>query len=983
MRYNGITRWLCTIGLVMAAGAASGATIVVTSTADSVADDGTCTLREAIAASVEDFPSGRLAGECAQGDAGLDRINFALTGPGPFVFSPRAPLPVVTQPTFIDGYSQRGSKPNSLATGNDAVILIEIDGSGTSATCPTYLRGQRAQDVSPVQGMGLQFSEAAATGSRLRGIAIGGFSSSHAGAIMLYQVGGVQIDGNFIGLHPDGSRNTNGGSGIVILNGDYIEVTSDKTFTVNTAGNLIGGRSPAERNVISANQDGVFIGGKNNRIEGNYIGVNPQGDKSIANSGHGVSMGTIGVGGFCPKAGFGYQFRSEANSVGGLATGQGNFFSADSDAGDCAVSTGWSDLNHVSGNAIGTSAPGAPFVADGLGVKLGCGVRVGGVIMNGVAGTAARNLVDRNRIANVRNGILVTGNSRNNDLFANTITRTAGPGIDLGDDGVTANDADDADSGANGAQNFPVALVGVGGGGIKGRVSSKPNTTYRVDFYSNSRCLPQTSGEAERYLGSTSLVTDPAGEAAFSVSVPKLKVEQFITATATDIGLGDGTSELSECVVVGGGLAATVQILSSRNPARSHEPYTLTVRVRGVPGMTPTGVVIMRDLNRPLMFANGMSYPSLAYSVLTPSASLLDTAEAVFSSPSLNWSQTTITAPPWGNLSLRADYGGDVDFEPATSMDFVQRTYREKSDLDGNGLTDLVLCDGMNNKLVVGALPGGTFAGVMGLPQLHAGRTVLGLGEVGLFSQPAVFWRDAMGQVGGTIFAGGQPTGDFGVPLPAGHTVAAFGSLYGDLKDGLVTYDANGQTYGILTNDIQGGQLQLYPPAPLSTPNPARVRHTGDFDGDGNVDLLLADSLDGGLVWLLEGALNVKLKSGLGYMPAGGTVVAVADFNGDGRSDVVWRLATGVYEIALHAGLAPLGRMTPALGPGRAIVGTAHFDNGQGSANGRSSLVVRDTATGQLEAAINTGLDANGLPVFAAPFVIPTGGRTDLTVCVP
>jgi CSLREA domain-containing protein len=74
MRYNGITRWLCTIGLVTAAGAASGATIVVNSTADNVADDGVCTLREAIAASVEDFPSGRMSGECAQGDVGLDRI---------------------------------------------------------------------------------------------------------------------------------------------------------------------------------------------------------------------------------------------------------------------------------------------------------------------------------------------------------------------------------------------------------------------------------------------------------------------------------------------------------------------------------------------------------------------------------------------------------------------------------------------------------------------------------------------------------------------------------------------------------------------------------------------------------------------------------------------------------------------------------------------------------------------------------------------
>src|SRR5258706_11340658 len=68
-------------GLLFARAAAAG-TITVTSAADTTADDGVCTLREAIIAANTNTASGAMPGECAAGAAGADTIVFAIPGAG-------------------------------------------------------------------------------------------------------------------------------------------------------------------------------------------------------------------------------------------------------------------------------------------------------------------------------------------------------------------------------------------------------------------------------------------------------------------------------------------------------------------------------------------------------------------------------------------------------------------------------------------------------------------------------------------------------------------------------------------------------------------------------------------------------------------------------------------------------------------------------------------------------------------------------------
>src|SRR5512144_1496433 len=93
--------------LALSRGVASAATITVNSTADVAADDGQCTLREAItAANPPNAASGAMPGECAAGAASpaVDHIEFDVPGSGVQTITLASSLPLIAEPTTIDGY---------------------------------------------------------------------------------------------------------------------------------------------------------------------------------------------------------------------------------------------------------------------------------------------------------------------------------------------------------------------------------------------------------------------------------------------------------------------------------------------------------------------------------------------------------------------------------------------------------------------------------------------------------------------------------------------------------------------------------------------------------------------------------------------------------------------------------------------------------------------------------------------------------------
>ena len=166
-----------------------------------------------------------------------------------------------------------------------------------------------------------------------------------------------------------------------------------------------------------------------------------------------------------------------------------------------------------------------------------------------------------NRFFNSAVAILVSGASAdNNRLYANNFAAHSGTtAIDLANgtspDGITPNDINDTDSGANEGQNTPVLSGGSASGAsisIQGTLDVPANlanpTNFRLAFYRSPTCSDNVGigREGAVYLGSV-LQPFTSDDEAFSVLLDGAPEAGFITATATSPA--GSTSEFSNCLV--------------------------------------------------------------------------------------------------------------------------------------------------------------------------------------------------------------------------------------------------------------------------------------------------------------------------------------------------------------------------------------------------------------------------------------------------
>lgn len=318
---------------------------------------------------------------------GIDTIDFKIPGAGAHIIRPITPLPPVIDPAIIDAYTQPGARANSLALGDDALILVGIDGSA--------VRDRNANGVLQ-DASGLIIGAGQTT---VRGLAIGGFLNV---GIELEQRGGNAIRGNFLGTDTTGSQGrANLGGGL---------------FVAGTAGNTVGGLAPADRNLISANDrvglELLGAGATGNQILGNYVGTDATGTRALGNANTGVLL-----------------FDAPRNTVGGTAPGAGNLISGNlstlpptpttippeqTGAGGVVLFGAQAVGNVVQGNFIGTDRSGNLPIGNAFD-----GVDLSNAGANLIGGTdpGARNVISANGFVGIRVvGPLASGNQIQGNL---------------------------------------------------------------------------------------------------------------------------------------------------------------------------------------------------------------------------------------------------------------------------------------------------------------------------------------------------------------------------------------------------------------------------------------------------------------------------------------------------------------------------------------------------------------------------------------
>ena len=251
----------------------------------------------------------------------LSDVEVQAIASGPRTIRPASPLPMITDPVVIDGYTQPGAAQNTDPIGFNGKLSIELDGENAGF------------------GSGLTIT---AGNSTVRGLVINRFRFGGpvdtGNGILLAEGSGNHIEGNFIGTNAAGTAAL----------GNELEGVLVGLFGPST-NNTIGGTTPQTRNLISGNRVGVDIridGTRDNVVQGNLIGTDVTGLPILGNRDDGVLITNAATN----------------NLIGGLVAGSANVISGNQAFGVEIAGGPTGDLeasgateNQVVGNTIATN----------------------------------------------------------------------------------------------------------------------------------------------------------------------------------------------------------------------------------------------------------------------------------------------------------------------------------------------------------------------------------------------------------------------------------------------------------------------------------------------------------------------------------------------------------------------------------------------------------------------------------------------------
>jgi hypothetical protein len=400
-----------------------------------------------------------------------------------------------------------------------------------------------------------------------------------------------------------------------IIKANYIgtDITGTKALPnqqygieIQTANNVIGGASPADRNIISGNlKAGVIFYQSNaagNLVQGNYIGTDVTGTKALGNAQQGVA--------FAESAG--------SNTIGGTAAGAGNTIASNGDVG-IAMFPGNGEI--IQGNRIGIGVGGQALGNKSYGIVAynSTGTAIGGPT------AAAGNVIAYNALQGI--GPVDAGADKgNNTLFGNLGDPVSNPPPPPAAPVLQSA----ASCKAHGATNFDIALPLTGTAGVECRLVSGGMTIVFTFDKSIASASAAVTGGSATVLGA---VTPGAGNT-LSVNLTNIANAQTITLSLTNIIASDGGTLASASVscrvlqgdVNGNGTVSAADVaMIKANVGQSVSASNFRTDIN------ENGLISAADVN--LAKANAGTVAAAVVAAAAPSATEVTASEAAATAP--------------------------------------------------------------------------------------------------------------------------------------------------------------------------------------------------------------------------------------------------------------------------------------------------------------------------------------------------------------
>jgi autotransporter-associated beta strand protein/T5SS/PEP-CTERM-associated repeat protein len=578
-----------------------------------------------------------------------------------------SPLPQIIRRVVIDGYTQPGAISNTNAIGNNAKILIKIDGSVANPGLFGLLQLNSGSDGSVVRGLciveggnGIPIISISSQSNTISGNFLGvdtdGATLSGSGYVVEVTAG---MSGNIIGGASLGARNVmvSAASGFTaliynrgdktVVQGNYLGVNAAGTAALGScprgihvsagSGVIVGGTNSGAANVINATSAGVMVANEdlsipnNTVVQGNLIGTDATGTTDLRTLTYGVQLQT-----------------SVGTLIGGTSAGAANVISS---AGDGIFIANSPTGALIQGNKIGTDITGTISLGNNS-----CGIEIFSLNTSTTNGTIGGTGPGQGNIIafNHLNGVSIAGPNTGWSILGNSIHDNGGLGITLAGCGTTTpttNDSCGTLDGANHHQMFPVITgVSLSGGNVtlSGSLNSTSNKTYRLEFFSNPSCDPSGFGQGTVFLGFTNVTTDASCSANFALTLPNPFGQVNFTATATDTN--GNTSEFSACANASGPCAiiCPTNMIVSTSASQCGATVFFTVNTTGncgaVTSTPPSGSFFSKGTNTVICSSGGGNNCSFTIAVI-------DTVP-----PSIVCPANIVTNVPFGQSNAVVNY---------------------------------------------------------------------------------------------------------------------------------------------------------------------------------------------------------------------------------------------------------------------------------------------------------------------------------------